>query len=229
MCSDSDTRDDEMLKNFKGKWKKKIFQIRSFFIAKLSKFFLYMLIKTCRIKIEGMEQFSELITKEKCILMLWHNRIAITLLILAYYTPEIPYAALVSASRDGDILSYIIHSYKNGNTIRVPHLARYQALQEIIRHIEARKQFVVITPDGPRGPCYEIKPGIAIAALETEAHVISLNWEAKKYWELKTWDKLRLPKPFTTIYFTFGTPLRFDKQTKTSLEEAKTILKKKLP
>jgi len=160
--------------------------------------------------------------------MLWHNRIAPALFILSTYTPHIHYTALVSGSRDGDILSNIIHSYKKGGTIRVPHLARYQALRTLVRHVEERRQIVVITPDGPRGPCYEIKPGIAIAALETQAQIFSFNWEAEDYWEFKTWDKFRLPKPFTTLHVTISPTVRFDQMPQPSLEEAQFILKTKL-
>lgn len=218
-----------MLKSFKTSWKKWLFRIKSFLIAKLSKNLMNLLTSTCRIQIEGMEHFCQLATTKKCILILWHNRLALAPLILSRYTPHIQYAALVSGSRDGDILSAIIHSYKNGNTIRVPHQARYQALREIIRHVDEQKHIVIITPDGPRGPRYEIKPGIAIAALETQAHVVSLNWEANRYWELKTWDRLRLPKPFTTIRVIFESPLHFKHHSQYSLEEAKAILKANLP
>ena len=210
-------------------WKKWLYRARSFIIAKLSKRVMNLLIGTCHIQFVGMEQFCRFVATEKCILMLWHNRLALAPFILSRYTPRIQYAALVSGSRDGDILTTIVNSYKNGNTIRVPHQARYQALREIIRHIEEQKYIVIITPDGPRGPRYEIKPGIALAALETQAHVFSLNWEAKHYWELKTWDRLRLPKPFTTIRVSFALPIRLDKLSQYSLEQAKAILKESLP
>ena len=217
-----------MLKKLKGKWKSTFFQLQAFFIAKLIKLFLHLLIKTCRIEIEGIDQFLELAAKKKCILMLWHNRLAPISYLLSIYTPHIDYTAIVSGSRDGNILSYIIHSYQNGNTIRVPHLARYKALRTIINHIKEENRIVVITPDGPRGPCYELKPGIVIAALETHAHIISVNWEAEKYWELKTWDKFRIPKPFTTLHVNFHAMVCFDKMPQPSLEEAISILKEKI-
>lgn len=218
-----------MLKEFKDYWRSRLFTVKSLLVGKLSNYLMHLLIKTCRIQVEGIEQFCQLSTKEKCILMLWHNRLALAPYLLSHHTPQIQYAALVSGSRDGDILSTIINSYRNGNTIRVTHLARYQALNEIIRHVEEQKYVVIITPDGPRGPRYEIKPGIAIAALETGAHVVPLDWEAKHYWELKTWDRLRLPRPFTTIRAIFGSPIRMDHLSSSSLEEAKALLKEKLP
>jgi lysophospholipid acyltransferase (LPLAT)-like uncharacterized protein len=218
-----------MLKWIQSLYKKWLFPVRSFIVAKLSLCAMHLLASTCRFRLIGLEQFCKVAASEKCILMLWHNRLALVPIILFRYTSRTRFAALVSGSRDGDILTAIVNSYKRGTTIRVPHQTRYQALGEIIRHVEEQKHIVIITPDGPRGPQYEIKPGIVLAALETHASVVSLNWEAKRYWELKTWDRLRLPKPFTTIQVTFSAPIRLDKPTPVSLEQGKAILKESLP
>lgn len=210
-------------------WKKSLFKIRSFLLAKLAKSLMSLLVRTCRVQIKGLESFCQLASTQKCILMLWHNRLAIVPSILYHYTsPDFQYAAVVSASRDGDILTRIVQSYKNGHIIQVPHLARYQALQTVIRHVKEQHSIVIITPDGPRGPRYEMKPGVALAALETQAHVVALNWEAKHYWELKTWDRLRVPKPFTTIQVSFEDSVCLNQFSHASLEEAKVCLQKKL-
>lgn len=217
-----------MLEVFGEKLKRNFFKIRSFLIAKVSKRLLHLLIKTCRLQITGINLLCETVSKEKCMIMLWHNRLAIAPFIFSKYTPHIRYAAVVSASRDGDILRNIIHSYRNGNTIRVPHSARYQALKNIIEHVKEGKEVVVITPDGPRGPCYELKPGIAVAALETQAQIFALDWEAESYWKFNTWDEFRIPKPFTTIRVTIYPPLCFDKFPQPTLDEARALLAARL-
>jgi hypothetical protein len=218
-----------MLEWFKSFWKKLTFKLKLFSVVVIGKKLLHLLIKTCHIQFEGLEEFCQLASKEKCMLMLWHNRLTIIPFILSHYTPQFLYAAVVSGHRDGEVLSSIIHSYHNGRTIRSSPKARHQALREILHRVKEGKQIVIITPDGPRGPRYEIKPGIAVAALETNAPVIPLNWEAEEYWEIKTWDRQRIPKPFTTIRVSFTKPIRFDPHPSPSLEEAKTILKKALP
>lgn len=218
-----------MLKRRWGDLKKKLYLIRAMLIAKLGKWVMALLIKTCRIHFEGIENFIKLAEAERCILMLWHNRLAIVPHVLSHYTPELTYAAVVSSSRDGEILSAIIHSCHNGRTIKVSHQARFQALREIIRHVQEQKQIVIFTPDGPRGPRYEMKPGIAVAALETQAYVVPMDWEATHFWELKTWDRLRLPKPFTTITFRFLPSILLESSLNLTVEEAKTHLKSQLP
>lgn len=218
-----------MLDRLKSIWKTILLKMKIFFMLFFGKNLLHLLVKTCRIQIEGLENFYQLSSKEKCMLMLWHNRLIITPYLLSRYTPDITYAALVSAHRDGDILSSIIHSYPNGNTIRSSPKARYKALRDVVRYVEEKQHIVIITPDGPRGPLYEIKHGIAVAALETQSYVVAFNWEAEKFWQIKTWDRQRLPKPFTTIRVVFAPAIHFDPMQPTSLEEAKELLKKALP
>jgi hypothetical protein len=43
---------------------------------------------------------------------------------------------------------------------------------------------VVITPDGPRGPVYELGPGIVFLAQKSDASVLPMNLEYSRYWRL---------------------------------------------
>jgi lysophospholipid acyltransferase (LPLAT)-like uncharacterized protein len=181
------------------KWKRQFYLFRSFCIAKVIGATIGVLLWTCRIRIIGLEAFKECVKRHKCILILWHNRIVIGPSLFVKYTPDIGYAALVSASRDGEILSQVIHSCKNATTIRVPHLDRYKTLHDIIAHVKENKSILIMTPDGPRGPCYVVKQGIAIAAKETGAHLVVFDWEGSSFWQLRSWDRLRIPKPFSNI------------------------------
>ncbi|MGW8179510.1 MAG: lysophospholipid acyltransferase family protein, partial [bacterium] len=38
--------------------------------------------------------------------------------------------------------------------------------------------------------------------------VITLHSEPKYFWELKSWDQFRIPKPFTSALVKFGRPLQ---------------------
>ncbi len=52
-----------------------------------------------------------------------------------------------------------------------------------------------------------MKPGILLAAKQANAWVVTFSWESDRYWELNTWDKFRIPKPFSTIKLVWGTPI----------------------
>jgi lysophospholipid acyltransferase (LPLAT)-like uncharacterized protein len=62
---------------------------------------------------------------------------------------------------------------------------------------------VVITPDGPRGPVYKLQPGIIKVAQMTGAPIVPVHTQCSAYWELRSWDGFRIPKPFSTITATF--------------------------
>jgi lysophospholipid acyltransferase (LPLAT)-like uncharacterized protein len=213
-----------MLKRWKNLWKKCL----PFFITTIGQRFIRLIIWTCHWKVEGLEKFQALAGKERCILMLWHDHLALIPFILSQYAPQYTYAALVSNSRDGKLLSAVIRSYPQARTIVARHDARHQALREVIRHLEEKQDVVIMTPDGPRGPRHQVKPGIAMAALQTAAYVIPLRWTASHYWALNTWDQLKLPKPFSSIHVIFEEPLRFTNKSEQTLEQVQEILQKSL-
>lgn len=207
-----------MLKAFKRK-------VFSFFIAYVAKYLLRLILMTCNIEVRGLETFKKTISCQKSILMLWHNRLSIVSEILFKLDPHTVFAAFISKSRDGDPLAVLANSYKTGKAIRVPHDRKHQALKTVIDTLKNKNEVIIMTPDGPRGPRYEVKPGIAMAAIETEATVIPFTWVSSKFWQLKSWDRLIFPKPFSTLIVTFGDPLEL---CKNSLKENQEMLKTEL-
>ncbi len=53
------------------------------------------------------------------------------------------------------------------------------------------------TIDGPRGPKFVAKPGPVSLAKFTGAPMVAFHVEPKQAWVLRTWDELRIPKPFS--------------------------------
>ena len=195
-------------------------------IAYTGKFLLKILSLTCKFKLKGFEQFENQAKNGNSILMLWHNNLMMVAPIFQKRTPHINYTAFISQSRDGEALALFTNSYKNGHTIRVRHHAKQGALKEMIDRLKNSSEVLIITPDGPKGPVHKMKPGLAMAALETNAKVFPFSWESSDFWELKTWDKMRIPKPFSTITATIGPPILLPKES--SLEKNVLFLEKSL-
>lgn len=185
-----------------------------------------LLLSTCKLKIQGREHLIEAAKKGPCIIMLWHNRLVAIGSIVMRMFKHFRFCAFVSNSKDGEILAQYCKTFRRGDSIRVPHDSKDQALKSMIARLKYSKDILVITPDGPKGPLYQIKPGIAIAAKDSNASIIPFDWSAKSYWELKTWDRLRIPKPFTTIEVTFGAPIILNKES--SLEADTALLQNAL-
>ena len=147
---------------------------------------------------------------------LWHNRLLIMPYILRRFTPARHGAALISASRDGDLLTDAIHRFGfdvvRGSSSRMGASAILQ-LTEIL----ANGGDVVITPDGPLGPVYELGPGLIFLAQKTGAPVLPMNMEYSSCWRLKNWDRFIIPRPFSKIRVVFDEPVTV-RQTETSEE-----------
>lgn len=199
------------------KIKKKLNRVKRKFLpaltASLGNFFLKCILKTCHIKINGLDHLLHQIHTGNLIVMVWHNRLTPIVHLLQYLPDDVQCAALISNSRDGELLTKLIEKYPRLHAIRVAHHSRHNALKEAIETLNTRKKTViVITPDGPRGPRYQIKPGIAMAAQYAAAPIIPLSWASTSFWQLNSWDKMMFPKPFSTIFFNFGAPIKTDEQ-----------------
>jgi len=163
--------------------------------------------RTLRFEIEDRAGVIGSQPNERYIGALWHNRLLLFPFVLKRYLPERRGAALISASRDGAILADLIERFDfevvRGSSSRQGASAIRQ-LAEVI----ANGKDVVITPDGPRGPAYELGQGIIYLAQQSGAQVVPVNMEYSSCWRVKSWDRFILPKPFSKVRVTFARPHR---------------------
>lgn len=131
-------------------------------------------------------------------IVLWHNRLFLAAEIVRRYRGGRPAYALVSASQDGAWLSAFF-SLVGLATVRgsSSRLGR-EAASALVGTLRAGYD-IGITPDGPRGPCYELKPGGVIVARRTRAPLLLIGAEFHDAWRLRSWDRFYLPKPFSRV------------------------------
>jgi lysophospholipid acyltransferase (LPLAT)-like uncharacterized protein len=137
----------------------------------------------------------------------WHNRLLILPTILRRFFPNRRGAALISASRDGDLLTDAIKRFGfdvvRGSSSRLGASAILQ-----LSGVLASGSDVVITPDGPRGPAYVLGPGMVFLAQRSGAAVLPMNMEYSSCWRIKSWDRFIVPKPFAKVRVIIGRPHR---------------------
>ena len=114
-----------------------------------------------------------------------------------------PATALVSRSGDGEIVARYLTRFGldsvRGSTSRGAGEAG-RALVATVR----RGRDVAIVPDGPRGPCGQLQPGVVALAALTGAPVVPLGFAARPAWRLATWDEFQIPSPFARAALVFG-------------------------
>ncbi len=185
-------------------------KILPFLVGHTVKMLLTVIGWTCTFRFTGLDHLIATASSSRCILAFWHNRLGMITEILKRAAPQFRYAAMISNSRDGEIIAVVAESYRHGRAIRVPHDKRAEALQTTIQNLKYGKEIIIITPDGPRGPLEQVKPGAVLAAKAAEATIIPLSWTADRVWRFNTWDKLMLPKPFSKIEINIGEPFKLD-------------------
>lgn len=141
----------------------------------------------------------------------WHNRIfALPICYEWICRSARPLTVLTSPSRDGGLLSAVVAGFGIGAVRGSSSKRAFAALRELQTELK-RGVDVIITPDGPRGPCYQINPGVLFLAQLSGAQIMAVRVEYSAYWELRSWDRFRIPKPFSKVKVHFMPLLKVER------------------
>ena len=132
----------------------------------------------------------------------WHNRLFIMGYLFRRFFPGRRGAALASPSKDGEIISALLERF-GIESVRGSSSRRGAAALIEMKRVLQRGSVMAITPDGPRGPVYHVNPGVVKLAQISGGGILPVQVEFSRYWQLKSWDGFRLPKPFSTVHVTF--------------------------
>lgn len=130
--------------------------------------------------------------------ILWHNRLFAVPEFYGRYVRNRKLAAIVSANKAGAWLSELfkqldIHPIRGSRNRRGA-----QAFREMLQ-ASKNGYDVGVTPDGSRGPMYDMKPGAAALALRTKAPIVLLSFNFQQAFRLKSWDRLYIPWPYSAV------------------------------
>ena len=143
------------------------------------------------------------------IFVMWHNRLfLIPYLFWKYWNifQRGKVAVMVSTSKDG---GYLVRVLERFNLICVRGSSSRRgnaALLEMTRLVEAGAD-AGITPDGPRGPKYQVADGVISLAQLTGAPIIPISYVLSRKIELNSWDSFMIPLPFGRATLRVGTPV----------------------
>jgi lysophospholipid acyltransferase (LPLAT)-like uncharacterized protein len=136
--------------------------------------------------------------QERYIYALWHESL-LGILALRSCAEVCP---LISQSNDGEILSDLCEWFGlrpiRGSSTR----GGTEAAQEVIA--DTANSHLLIAPDGPKGPRREVKRGVSYLASWSGKPVVPLGLSFTWALRLKTWDRLQIPLPFSTVTLVAG-------------------------
>lgn len=129
---------------------------------------------------------------------------------------------LTSASLDGTVVARAMAVFGLGAVRGSSSRRGVAALVGLKRAIEAGLD-VCITPDGPRGPRYELHPGMVKLAAATGAPIVPIHVHFSSAWRFRTWDRFVVPKPFSRVSVVFGEPIRVGEVADAAAFEAERL------
>jgi lysophospholipid acyltransferase (LPLAT)-like uncharacterized protein len=140
-----------------------------------------------------------LATREPPLLILmWHNRLFVSAEIRRRFRKGFPISALISASKDGGLLSTFFH-HMGIDSVRGSSSRRGSAALRALVTVLRKRQDIAITPDGPRGPAYVFKQGSAWVPAKMQCPVLILMPQFCKYIRVGSWDRFFIPLPFSRV------------------------------
>lgn len=139
------------------------------------------------------------------IISFWHDRIIPG----TYFFRDQRVIVLSSQSFDSEFTARVIQRFGFGI---VKGSSTRGAVSGLVGMIRMMKDGLPtgFTVDGPKGPKYEAKSGPVMLAKKTGNPLLPFVVECKSFWRLKSWDRLHVPKPFTSAAVFYGTPIYVD-------------------
>jgi lysophospholipid acyltransferase (LPLAT)-like uncharacterized protein len=140
------------------------------------------------------------IGEEQHVCVTWHGELFMSPQAYRKIHKSHPASAIISSHFDGSLIA---------GTLEFLHIrplrgsSRKGAKQVLLQAFKSIKQGeeVLITPDGPKGPRHSMSDGAIGIALKSKLPIFVMNFKAKNYWQLKSWDHFVIPKPFSQVDF----------------------------
>jgi lysophospholipid acyltransferase (LPLAT)-like uncharacterized protein len=197
-------------------------KIKFFLVGIFGSIFLRLLFWTISIK-EIPDAISRKNKRQgKCMIYaFWHAHI----LAPSYVGRNLGAKVLISQHRDGEYIAQIVQRLGNdvarGSTTR----GGARALLSMIKKVKAEKVSLAITPDGPKGPRFVVQSGVIILGQKTCYPIVPVMVHHSRCWELPSWDKFCIPKPFSKVVLIYGDPIVIpSKLQKSEVEEYRISL-----
>lgn len=162
-----------------------------------------VLCKTLKITFVNKNAADELEKSGKqYVLAFWHG----TMLLPWYVHRRKKIVALISKSKDGDLLAKILKSWKYRVVRGSSHIGGEVALGILVDYAK-NKNSISVTPDGPTGPAHKMKAGAVITAKKSGLPVILIGVGVKRKIVLGSWDGFEVPKFFSAVKVVYSEPI----------------------
>lgn len=178
--------------------------------------FLYtrVLSTTGRFRVEGWRNLEAAARSQRPLLWaLWHGQLMAFVAFGDRFLEPSEFVAVMVGDERGDTLGALSRRL-GGKTFRVDMSGNPVAAgRAVLRVIQAMKEGYksVIAPDGPDGPAFVPKRGVAFLARKARAVIVPIGIWSRPAVHLHRWDRYLLPLPFARYHVSIGKPLTVER------------------
>lgn len=154
----------------------------------------------------------------------WHGDLLMQPYMYAHLRASPKANVIISDHFDGMIIAKVMRYFSLGTIHGSSNRSAAKVLFQAIRSLKEGYD-IGITPDGPKGPRHEVADGVVVMAQKAKAQVVIYSCVPSRYWQLPSWDRFTIPKPFSRLDFYASSPLWLEGMP---LESAKALVKEEL-
>jgi lysophospholipid acyltransferase (LPLAT)-like uncharacterized protein len=132
----------------------------------------------------------------------WHNVIFYN----TWFWRDRGIVVMTSQSFDGEYIARFIQRFGYGAARGSSSRGGVRALLGLDAALRAGYD-AAFTVDGPRGPRHEAKPGPILLAKRSGHGIVPTHVTCSAYWELGSWDRFQIPKPFARAHVRVTEPI----------------------
>ncbi len=166
---------------------------------------------SCRIeRVIGREGAARAVRESKSLIpVYWHQHMLFGVhALLGLRAEGLKVGFLISPSIDGTAPAMLVekigaHVIRGSST----HTGA-RALRDYYETIVKQQISPAITPDGPRGPVHEFKPGAVMLSQISGKPILPVAVAASRAYRFPTWDRFELPLPFSRVAIVYGDPVK---------------------
>lgn len=169
----------------------------------------------------NLEQFQN----ERSVYVFWHGR----MVLMYFMRPKNKRTNIfISEHADGKIIGTVSRFFNVGVIWGSSNKDPIGSIKRILQALK-KNECLAITPDGPRGPAFEINSNIVKIASKANLNIIPCAYGASKKKVFRSWDSFILPLPFGKLALTYGNPIKIPPNiTDEEVKKINATIKKEL-
>ena len=161
---------------------------------------------------------KELIKKKTLIVLIWHHQLMGSTFSWKFKPKLRPIA---TSHRDGQLSTLVQKKFGLDPLLRKKDNPTF-----LIKNISKAVQngdCIYITPDAPHGPPKKINTSIFKLCQKFDLNIAILSFHTNKYFRINSWDKLKIPLPFSKGIYLWGNEIIHSKDFKNEKDFNKKI------